>query len=94
MREVRLTNGDSVPLYDTSGPYTDPTRRHRRHAAACAPLRADWIRERGDTEEYEAARSAPDDDGIGHTPAATCATSTRSSPGGAQPAAAGRRAGR
>ncbi|SPL95575.1 unnamed protein product [[Actinomadura] parvosata subsp. kistnae] len=24
MREVRLSNGSSVTLYDTSGPYTDP----------------------------------------------------------------------
>ena len=27
MREVRLTTGDSVVLYDTSGPYTDLTKK-------------------------------------------------------------------
>ena len=25
VRQVHLTNGQSVTLYDTSGPYTDPT---------------------------------------------------------------------
>ena len=25
MREILLTNGEQVTLYDTSGPYTDPT---------------------------------------------------------------------
>ena len=24
MREVTLTNGEAIPLYDTSGPYSDP----------------------------------------------------------------------
>ena len=27
MREVQLTNGDSIVLYDTSGPYTDPNAK-------------------------------------------------------------------
>ncbi len=52
MREVRLTTGDSVVLYDTSGPYTDATVTTdvRR---GLEPLRAAWIRERGDVEEYD-----------------------------------------
>ncbi len=29
MREVVLSTGDSVVLYDTSGPYTDTTPAHR-----------------------------------------------------------------
>ncbi len=45
MREVRLTTGDSVVLYDTSGPYTDPdvvTDLDR----GLPKLRAPWIAER------------------------------------------------
>ncbi|HEX2312706.1 MAG TPA: phosphomethylpyrimidine synthase ThiC, partial [Thermomonospora sp.] len=52
MREVPLSTGDTVVLYDTSGPYTDPTHEVdvRRGLPA---LRAPWIAERGDTAEYE-----------------------------------------
>ncbi len=52
MREIELTNGESITVYDTSGPYTDdsieldimkglPTRRR------------EWILARGDVEEVE-----------------------------------------
>lgn len=34
MREVRLTNGNAVCLYDTSGPYTDPLCR-AAHTQLC-----------------------------------------------------------
>ena len=48
-RSVRLTNGEGVHLYDTSGPYTDP-----EHAVdlkqGLPPLRRPWILERGDVE--------------------------------------------
>ena len=39
MREVRLTNGASVVLYDTSGPYTDPAVRPTSGSACrrCGP---------------------------------------------------------
>jgi phosphomethylpyrimidine synthase len=62
MREVRLTTGDSMVLYDTSGPYTDPAYQAdiRR---GLPPLRESWIRERGDVEEYEGRRATPIDDG-------------------------------
>jgi phosphomethylpyrimidine synthase len=52
MREVRLSTGDSVVLYDTSGPYTDPNVATdvRR---GLDPLRARWIAERGDVEAYD-----------------------------------------
>jgi phosphomethylpyrimidine synthase len=52
MREVRLSTGDSVVLYDTSGPYTDPdvATDVRR---GLDPLRARWIAERGDVEAYD-----------------------------------------
>ncbi|KAB2339499.1 phosphomethylpyrimidine synthase ThiC [Actinomadura rudentiformis] len=62
MREVPLTNGDTVVLYDTSGPYTDAAYETdvRRGLPA---LRADWIAERGDTAEYEGRALRPEDDG-------------------------------
>jgi phosphomethylpyrimidine synthase len=58
MREVLLSDTPKVfgaeanaPLavYDTSGPYTDPEARIDL-AAGLAPLRAEWIAERGDSE--------------------------------------------
>ena len=61
VRQVHLTNGQSVTLYDTSGPYTDPlvgtdVRR------GLAPLRENWIVARGDTEEYAGRPVRPEDD--------------------------------
>ncbi|MFF2039609.1 phosphomethylpyrimidine synthase ThiC [Kitasatospora sp. NPDC058170] len=65
-REVVLTNGRTVPLYDTSGPYTDPAYEPdvRRGLPA---LRDAWIRQRGDVEEYDGREARPEDDGIKHT---------------------------
>ncbi|MFD7223207.1 phosphomethylpyrimidine synthase ThiC [Streptomyces sp. NPDC059892] len=66
VRQVHLTNGKDVTLYDTSGPYTDPgvetdVRR------GLAPLRENWIIGRGDTEEYAGRPVRPEDDGLKHT---------------------------
>ena len=63
MREVSLTNGEAVTLYDCSGPYTDPnvaidvTRGlpNVREAAILA---------RGDTEAYEGRAVLAVDDGL------------------------------
>ncbi|MFD7583541.1 phosphomethylpyrimidine synthase ThiC [Kitasatospora sp. NPDC059817] len=65
-REVQLTNGRTVPLYDTSGPYTDQAYEPdvRRGLPA---LRDAWIRLRGDVEEYDGREARPEDDGIKHT---------------------------
>ena len=62
VRRVHLTDGRTVTLYDTSGPYTDPhvdtdVRR------GLPPLRQRWIVERGDTEEYDGRPVRPEDDG-------------------------------
>jgi phosphomethylpyrimidine synthase len=55
VREILLTEGSGeppVPVYDTSGPYTD-------HAVAIdvekglARTRIDWVRERGGVEDYD-----------------------------------------
>ncbi len=43
---VQLTNGETFDRYCTSGPGCDPE-------VGLAPLRADWIADRGDTEEYD-----------------------------------------
>src|SRR4051794_18451095 len=52
VRTVHLTDGNTVRLYDTSGPYTDPAFDVdvRRGLPA---LRTAWIDERGDTERYD-----------------------------------------
>ncbi|MDT8446945.1 MAG: phosphomethylpyrimidine synthase ThiC [bacterium] len=60
MRQVSLTNGDKQPgepgyqhpvtIYDTSGPYTDPSAQIDI-AKGLAPLRLDWINAREDVEE-------------------------------------------
>src|SRR5438105_15741922 len=54
--EVPLTNGESVRLYDTSGPGSDP-------GAGLAPLRQPWITRRDDVEEYEGRPISVRDDG-------------------------------
>ncbi len=62
MREISLTNGETVTVYDTSGPYTDPdieidvTR-------GLAPMRKAWIAERGDVESYAGRIVDPRDNG-------------------------------
>jgi len=66
MREISVEASAKEPpiaVYDPSGPYTDP---------ACAidisrgllPLRAAWIRGRGDVEEIEGRAVRPEDNGL------------------------------
>jgi phosphomethylpyrimidine synthase len=62
MREVPLSTGDTVVLYDTSGPYTDPAL-HTDIRLGLPALRAPWIAERGDTEAYDGRPVQPVDDG-------------------------------
>ncbi|MGA9855822.1 MAG: phosphomethylpyrimidine synthase ThiC [Gammaproteobacteria bacterium] len=59
MREVRQSDTPAlhgaesnppIPIYDTSGPYTDPAA-HIDLVRGLAPLRARWITERGDTQQ-------------------------------------------
>ena len=59
MREVRQSetpalhgteSNPPIPLYDTSGPYTDPAA-HIDLVRGLEPLRARWIKERGDTQQ-------------------------------------------
>ena len=62
MREVVLSTGDSVVLYDTSGPYTDTALRTDIRLGL-PRLREGWVVERGDTEEYDGRPVQPTDDG-------------------------------
>ncbi|MDX6274494.1 MAG: phosphomethylpyrimidine synthase [Frankiales bacterium] len=63
MREVLLTSGDSVVLYDTSGPYTD-TSYSPDVRRGLPPLRRGWILGRGDVVEYDGRVVQPEDDGL------------------------------
>src|SRR5690606_20225614 len=62
MREILLSNGERVRLYDTSGPYTGPSVT-TDVTRGLPPLRAEWIRARGDVAEYDGRPVSPADDG-------------------------------
>src|SRR5205823_14815261 len=53
---------ESVRVYDTSGSWGDPDF-HGDVTQGLPPLRAMWIRERGDVEEYDGRKVQPIDDG-------------------------------
>jgi phosphomethylpyrimidine synthase len=57
MREIALTNGERVTVYDTSGPYSDPAAEIdiRR---GLPDLRGPWLDARGDTETSEGRQRA------------------------------------
>jgi phosphomethylpyrimidine synthase len=56
VREIALSDGTSHTVYDTSGPYTDPSLKLDVRMGL-APLRERWIQGRGDTEVLD--RSTP-----------------------------------
>ncbi|MGL6071555.1 phosphomethylpyrimidine synthase ThiC [Craterilacuibacter sp.] len=62
LREIALSNGENIALYDTSGPYTDPAAALdvRRGLAA---MRTPWITARADTEAYPGRIADARDDG-------------------------------
>ncbi|MGK6305611.1 phosphomethylpyrimidine synthase ThiC [Variovorax sp. DT-64] len=65
VRDVLLTNGETVSLYDTSGPYSDPSADIdvRRGLPS---VRGAWIAERNDTEPYIGRMRQMLDDGATH----------------------------
>ena len=63
MREVSLTNGESVTLYDCSGPYTDPNVSIDV-TKGLPPVREAAVIARGDTEQYEGRSIQAVDDGL------------------------------
>src|SRR5262245_30366642 len=65
VREIALSEGSGeppLPVYDTTGPYTDPDvaidveKGLRRHRTA-------WVKERGGVEEYDGRIIKPEDNG-------------------------------
>ena len=58
----RLETNESVRVYETSGPWGDPDMECDVRKGLPA-LRADWIRNRNDVEEYEGRETQPIDDG-------------------------------
>src|SRR5579872_6656770 len=65
LREIMLSQSagePNLPVYDTSGPYTDPNvvidvnKGLARHRIA-------WVKERGGVEEYEGRQIKPEDNG-------------------------------
>jgi len=63
MREIDLEAGEApVRVYDTSGPYTDPNVSIDINAGL-APHRAQWVKARGDVEDYAAREVKPEDNG-------------------------------
>ena len=62
MREISLSNGERLTVYDTSGAYTDEavTLDIMR---GLPKIRQEWIAKRGDVEEIEGRRVQPIDNG-------------------------------
>jgi phosphomethylpyrimidine synthase len=65
LREIALSEASGeppLPIYDTSGPYSDPDATIDV-AAGLPPVRAAWVEERGGTEGYEGRVVRPEDNG-------------------------------
>jgi len=62
VREILLGDESKLRVYDTSGPYTDPTVEINVEEGIPA-IRKEWIMGRGDVEEYEGRIMAPVDNG-------------------------------
>ena len=70
MRQVTLTTGEEVHLYDTSGPYTDADVNIDIHRGL-PDVRSPWIESRDDTESYTGRATKPADNGVNDTEQAT-----------------------
>ena len=62
MREISLTNGESLTVYDTSGLYTDSSV-DLDIMRGLPKTRLKWILARGDVEEVEGRKVQPIDNG-------------------------------
>src|SRR6266446_2932486 len=65
LREIILSEGagePNLPVYDTSGPYTDPTVTIDVNAGL-KRARIEWVKERGGVEEYQGREIKPEDNG-------------------------------
>ncbi|WP_431895269.1 phosphomethylpyrimidine synthase ThiC [Nonomuraea sp. bgisy101] len=61
-RRIELSDGGSFTVYDTSGPYTDPSVE-TDVTRGLRPLREQWILDRGDVARYGGRHVKPIDDG-------------------------------
>src|SRR6201995_4480474 len=77
LRKTMLSEGagePNLPVYDTSGPYTDPSVTIDVNAGLPRNRMA-WVKERGGVEEYEGRNIKPEDNGnVGAAHAATAFT--------------------
>jgi phosphomethylpyrimidine synthase len=65
LREIILSQGagePNLPVYDTSGPYTDSSVTIDVNAGLARP-RIAWVKERGGVEEYQGRDVKPEDNG-------------------------------
>ncbi|HEX9214640.1 MAG TPA: phosphomethylpyrimidine synthase, partial [Bradyrhizobium sp.] len=65
LREIILSEGagePNLPVYDTSGPYTDPSVTIDVNAGLARGRKA-WVLERGGVEEYDGRQIKPEDNG-------------------------------
>jgi phosphomethylpyrimidine synthase len=65
LREIILSEGagePNLPVYDTSGPYTDPAVTIDVNAGL-SRARIAWVKERGGVEEYQGRDIKPEDNG-------------------------------
>src|SRR6202048_2931054 len=65
LREIMLGEGagePNLPVYDTSGPYTDPHQTIDVNAGL-GRARIEWVKERGGVEEYQGRDIKPEDNG-------------------------------
>ncbi|RGE46057.1 phosphomethylpyrimidine synthase ThiC [Comamonas testosteroni] len=62
VRDIALTNGEQVSVYDTSGPYTDPAAQIDVRQGLVS-VRGSWIEARGDSEFYVGRQRVALDDG-------------------------------
>ena len=62
VRDIALTNGEQVSVYDTSGPYTDPAVQIDVRQGLPG-VRSAWIEARGDSEYYVGRQRVALDDG-------------------------------
>ena len=71
---------EPVRVYDTSGPWGDPDF-HGDVTQGLPPLRAKWIRERGDVEDHCGSRVQPIDDGyLSRNACRACASAAMEAP--------------
>src|SRR5438445_2261152 len=65
LREIMLSEGagePNLPVYDTSGPYTDTSVTIDVNAGL-SRARIEWVKERGGVEEYQGREIKPEDNG-------------------------------